>query len=55
MSINLIHTDDGKVLEVHVSGKLVGDDYGRFVPMFERMLQKHRKVCVLFEMNEFHG
>ena len=55
MAIKLVEKQDGKVLEVEVSGKLVHDDYQRFVPEFERLVQQHGKIRVLFEMVDFHG
>jgi len=55
MAIVLNEKNDGKVLEAQVSGKLVHEDYERFVPEFERLLKKHGKLRVLFEMQDFHG
>jgi hypothetical protein len=55
MAIKLVETNGGKVLEVHVSGKLVHEDYQHFVPEFERLVQVHGKIRVLFAMVEFHG
>lgn len=55
LGIKLIEGQDGKVLEVHVHGKLSHDDYRRFVPEFERLIQQHGKIRVLFEMSQFHG
>jgi hypothetical protein len=55
MSTQLTEKDDGKVLEVAVSGKLTHDDYRQFVPAFERLAKQHGKIRVLFEMTDFHG
>jgi hypothetical protein len=55
MAIQLNETNGGKVLEVQASGKLAADDYQRFVPEFERLVQQHGKISVLFVMNDFHG
>jgi len=55
MAVTLNETNDGKVLEVRVSGKLTRDDYQHFVPEFNRLTQKHGKLRVLFEMADFHG
>lgn len=55
MPIQLYKLNGGKQLEVHVSEKLVADDYKRFVPEFERLIEKHGKLDVLFEMNDFQG
>ena len=45
----------GNVLVVHVSGTLKTADYERFVPEFERLVQQHGKLRVLFDMTDFHG
>ena len=55
MSIQLTEEDGGKLLEVHVSGKLVKADYEHFVPEFERLLRQHGRLRVLFDMTGFHG
>jgi hypothetical protein len=55
MAIKVNETNGGGVLEVQVTGKLTHDDYNRFVPKFEQMLEHHGKIRVLFEMTDFHG
>ena len=55
MGIKLTEQDNGKVLEVQVSGKLAHEDYLHFVPKFEQMVQQHGKIRVLFNMVGFHG
>jgi ubiquinone/menaquinone biosynthesis C-methylase UbiE len=55
MAIQLIEKNRGRILEVHVSGKLTLTDYRRFVPEFERLAQEHGEICILFEMDNFHG
>ena len=55
MAIQLKEENGGKILVVHVSGKLVKADYERFLPEFERLVQQHGKLRVLFEMTDFHG
>ena len=55
MAIQLIEKNDGKILEVRGSGKLTHEDYQQFTPEFERLVQKHGKVRILFEMVDFHG
>jgi hypothetical protein len=45
----------GKLLVVHVSGKLVKADYEHFVPEFDRLVRKHGKLRLLFDMTSFHG
>ena len=55
MAIELTEKNDGKLLEVRVSGKLVHEDYQHFVPEFDRLAEKHGKIRVLFDMVDFHG
>ena len=55
MPIQLQEENDGKMLAVHVTGKLVKSDYEKFVPEFERLVQQHGKLRVLFDMTGFHG
>ena len=43
------------MLEVQVSGKLAHEDYLHFAPEFERLINKHGKLRVLFNMVDFHG
>ena len=55
MAIKLTEQDNGKILEVQVSGKLAHEDYLHFVPKFEQMVQQYGKIRVLFNMVGFHG
>ncbi len=55
MPIQIKEEDGGKVIEVHVTGKLEKSDYERFVPEFARLVREHGKLRVMFDMNEFHG
>ena len=55
MPIQLNEEIDGRLLVVHVSGKLAKADYEHFVPEFERLVGQHGKLRVLFEMTGFHG
>ncbi len=55
MAIEVTEKNNGKVLEVRASGKLLHEDYQQFVPAFERLLRQHGKIRVLFEMSDFHG
>jgi hypothetical protein len=49
MTIQLDEENGGKVLAVHVSGKLAKADYERFVPAFERLLRQ----AAWFAMHHF--
>ena len=55
MSIQLHEENGGKILVVHVMGKLVKADYGRFVHEFERLVHQHGKLRVMFDMTGLHG
>jgi len=55
MAIKLDEKNGGRILEVHVIGKLVHEDYQQFVPSFEQMIKQHGKISVLFNMLDFNG
>ena len=55
MPIQFDEENGGRVLAVHVSGKLVKADYEHFVPEFERLVLQHGTLRVLFDMAGFHG
>ncbi len=55
MPIQLNEENGGKMLAVHVAGKLAKADYEHFVPEFERLVRQHGKLRVLFDMSTFHG
>jgi hypothetical protein len=55
MPIQLNEENGGKLLAVHVSGKLAKADYEHFVPEFDRLILQHGKLRVLFDMTGFHG
>jgi len=55
MSVQLNEENGGRVLVVHVSGKLVKADYEQFVPECERLIRQHGKLRLLFDMSDFHG
>ncbi len=55
MSIQLSEENNGKLLVVKVSGKLVKADYEYFVPEFERLVLQYGALRLLFDMTDFHG
>ena len=55
MPIQFHEENDGKILVVHVSGKLEKADYEYLVPEFERLVRQHGKLRVLYDMTDFHG
>ena len=52
MPIQLSEENGGKMLVIHVSGKLAKADYERFVPEFDRLVQEHGMMRVLFDMTK---
>jgi hypothetical protein len=55
MPIQLTEENGGKILVVHVSGRLAAADYEHFVPEFERLVRQQGKLRVLFDMMGFDG
>ncbi|HEY5753106.1 MAG TPA: STAS/SEC14 domain-containing protein [Chthoniobacterales bacterium] len=55
MAIKLTEESTGNLLDVEVTDKLHKDDYRNFVPEFERLVKKHGRVRILFDMKDFHG
>lgn len=54
MTLQLNEENDGKLLIIRVSGKLVKADYEQFVPELERLIRQHGKLRLLFDMTDFH-
>ena len=55
MPIQFGEENGGKTLVIHISGRVAKADYKPFVPEFERLLQQHGKLRVLFDMTDFDG
>jgi hypothetical protein len=55
MAIKLNELNDGRLVDMEVTGKLHKSDYEHFVPEFERLVKQHGKLRVLFLMKDFHG
>jgi SpoIIAA-like len=55
MPIQLTEENGGRILCVHVSGKLAKADYEYFVPEFDRLVRQHGKLRVLFDLTGLHG
>ena len=53
--ITLQETNEGKVLEVQMTGRLSKTDYEQFVPVVEELIKQHGKIRMLIEMHDFHG
>jgi len=55
MSVLLEERQNGKILDVNVSGKLEKEDYEFFVPEAEKRISEHGKIRFVFETTDFHG
>jgi hypothetical protein len=55
MSIQFNNENDGRILVVHLRGKLAKADYEHFVPEFKRPLRQRGKLGVLFDITGFRG
>ncbi len=55
MPVELKELDNDKLLEVHLTGKLVKKDYETFLPAVERSVKQHGKILMLVELHDFHG
>jgi len=55
MAITIEEKNDGKLLEVSLTGKLAKEDYEAFVPVVEPLVAKHGKIRLLVVMHDFHG
>jgi len=55
MSVTFNEEYDGKIIVIHVSGKLLKEDYERLIPKFEQLIRKHGKIRILFDMTDFQG
>lgn len=55
MTVALKEEDNGKLLIVTLSGKLIAEDYEHLGPEFERLVKEHGKLNVVVFMHGFHG
>ncbi len=55
MNVELKELDNGRLLEVRLSGKLNKDDYATFLPAVERLVKQHGKIRMFVELHDFHG
>ena len=55
MTVQLAEEKQGKVVTVHITGKLTRVDYQQFVPQIERGVQEHGKIRLLVVMDDFAG
>lgn len=55
MPIRFEEEEGGKVLVVHVSGRLRRTDYAALEPEADRLVREHGTLRLLIEMTDFHG
>lgn len=55
MTIHIEASEASNVVKVQASGKLNKEDYEKFVPEIEKLIDEHGKLRILFEMKDFHG
>jgi len=55
MSVEVSQLNRGEILEIKISGKLVKEDYERFVPELDRLIDQFGRIRLLVEMQDFHG
>jgi hypothetical protein len=55
MAVDLEPMGEGKTLVVRVTGKFGKQDHEQFAPAVEQLANKHGKIRVLFEAQDFQG
>lgn len=55
MPVTLKHYTDSQCLKATISGKLDREDYSRFVPLVEDLVDQHGKLDLLVVLHDFHG
>jgi len=54
-AIQITEEQEGRIVTVMLTGKLVKEDYETFVPEIERLVKQHGKIRMLVEFRDFHG
>lgn len=55
MTVQLAEEKKGKVITVHITGRLTRADYEQFVPQIEQAIRDHGQIRVLVVMDDFAG
>jgi hypothetical protein len=55
MTAHVAEEVHGKVLEVHLTGKLNRSDYEKFCPQSEELIKQYGKIRILVELHDFRG
>ncbi len=51
----VLDKSSGNVIGLKVSGKLLHEDYQKFVPMLEELIEKHGSIRCYMELSDFSG
>lgn len=55
MSFTITEHDNGKFIEIAISGKLTSEAYEAFLPAIESKIDEFGKVRMLVVLHDFHG
>ncbi len=55
MSFTITEHDNGKVIEIAITGKLTSEAYEAFLPVIESKINEFGKVRMLVVLHDFHG
>lgn len=55
MPINLTEEDNGRILDVKVSGKLAHEDFKLFIQRFDQLVKQHGRIRILCDLVSFDG
>lgn len=55
MSVDVRAHEGGRILELHVTGKLTRADYERILPEVDDGLREHDRIDLLLALEEFRG
>jgi SpoIIAA-like len=53
--VEILDQTAGKLIGLKISGKLLHEDYRKFVPMLEKLIEEHGSIRCLIEMTDLHG
>ena len=55
MAVSMQEFNEGRLLELQLSGRLSHADYENFLPRLEAQVKRHGRIRLLTEMTDFHG
>jgi len=54
-TIEIQETSTNNVVNLKLTGRLTSEDYERFVPEIDELIEKHGKIRIVAELVDFHG